>query len=1432
MPNDHGRQRGLRLLSLDGGGIRGVSELVILQEIMHRIQRIQKLDHPPLPSDYFDLICGTSTGGLIAILLGRLKLSVSDAIDKYRILAKTVFSERKARGKDGAFKASKLEQAIKDVVEWKLGSGHADENMFELESSESGEESCKIFVCAVAAQNINRKPRLFRSYQADKNEGYNCTIWEAGRATSAAPTFFKRIQIGPPGLQEDFIDAGLGCNNPVKQLIAEAEHIFGDARDVACIVSIGTGKPEVTGFRMPAFGLQRVLPIDLIKVLKNMATDSEATAAEMTQKYKYYPGVYYRLNVEQGLENVSLEEWQKLGEVKTHTLEYLNQVDISQNIDDIVAALIGTSIPAVDPPRTYYKYPALRVNHFIARENPLREIEATYHHSKDLVDPTVVVLFGIGGSGKTQLALEYCRRTEASRRFTSIFWVDASDIKTTAQSFLTIAGIISDEGLELADADASIRFVTDIISTWHNPWLIVFDNFDSPNAFKGKNMKDYFPRGKNGAILFTSRFAGARRLGNIVKVTNMSESEGLELLLERSGASTNSQNCKAGKEIVQRLGYLALAIDQAGAYISTRGLALHLYIDHYNNRKERVLKEVPEFWEYRKKLGDAEAETSLSVFTTWEMSFEQIASGGNGRRNKEHLLTVSAFFDNKDIFEELFRVNFKPENPGWMELFCIEGNWSEYEFQDVLAELFNLSLVQSLEAGAAGTHFSLHPLIQDWVKLRLNLQDRRTYAMETISMLATFIDVKDAMTLQLKQTVVSHLDASVQNDASFLNHGGGLGTQCLMGATLSFASFYLSRGRYKEAEQLYGQALEGCEKQLGPDHPETLRMVQNFAIVYGNQGRYKEAEQLFERALEGCEKQLGPDHPDTLRAVPNLANIYRNQGRYKEAEQLYERALEGYEKQAGPDHPGTLLTMQNLANVYADQGRYKEAEQLHERALEGYEKQLGPDHPDTLRTVQSLAIVYGDQGRYKEAEQLHERALEGYEKQLGPDHPDTLRTVQSLAIVYGDQGRYKEAEQLHERALEGYEKQLGPDHPETLRTVQNLAIVYRGQGRYKEAEQLHERALEGYEKQLGPDHPETLLTVKNLAVVYGNQGRYKEAKQPFERALEGYEKQAGPDHPETLRTVQSLANVYGNQGQYKEAEQLYERALEGYEKQLGPDHPETLLTVQSLANVYRDQGRYKEAEQLYERALEGYEKQAGPDHPETLRTVQNLAVVYGNQGRYKEAEQPFERALEGYEKQLGPDHPDTLRTVQSLAVVYGNQGRYKEAKQLFERALQGCEKQLGPDHPEMLLTVQNLANVYRDQGRYKEAEQLYERALEGYEKQLGPDHPETLRTVQSLAIVYGDQGRYKEAEQLYERALEGYEKQLGPDHPETLRTVQSLAIVYGDQGRYKEAEQLHERALEGREKQLGPDHPDTLRTVQNLATLRRRMQPATPPTNL
>ncbi|KAF8544998.1 FabD lysophospholipase-like protein, partial [Trichophaea hybrida] len=303
---------------VDGGGIRGVSELVILDELMSRIQHKLGLCELPRPYQYFDIIGGTSTGGLIAIMLGRLRMSTKEALDEYNKLAGYVFGERKWAFQDGYFKATRLEEAIKKIIQKYAPDGDTGEML------ESRDDSvCKSFVCAVAARNIG-SPTLFRSYQVPG--GINCPIWQAARATSAAPTFFKRIKIGEKDAEIEYLDGAMGWNNPVQQVLAEA-HIIYDNRPVDCILSVGTGRSLTAGLPPPDT-FQRLLPTDAITVLKKLATDSEKTARDFEQRYQSSPGVYFRLNVEQGLQCISLEEWKKLGEVKTHTIQYLKEVKV------------------------------------------------------------------------------------------------------------------------------------------------------------------------------------------------------------------------------------------------------------------------------------------------------------------------------------------------------------------------------------------------------------------------------------------------------------------------------------------------------------------------------------------------------------------------------------------------------------------------------------------------------------------------------------------------------------------------------------------------------------------------------------------------------------------------------------------------------------------------------------------------------------------------------------------------------------------------------------------------------------------------------------------------------------------------------------------------------------------------------------------------
>jgi hypothetical protein len=273
---------------------------------------------------------------------------------------------------------------------------------------------------------------------------------------------------------------------------------------------------------------------------------------------------------------------------------------------------------------TYYEIPSLQVSQYVERVELLKNIESHFANTtRNAPRPKIVVLLGMGGQGKTQLALEYCRVAKTSERYQAIFWIDASSPNTTSRGFETVAAKISSPRRVFDDIESKIAFVKETLGRWEKPWLMVFDNYDQPDKFK--NISAYFPQGQTGSILFTSRHADSKRLGVVIRLTHMTEDEGLELLLRQSGLERNDNNNAEGIKIVKTLGYLPLAIDQAGAYISARKLPLSLFTRHYNERKEAVLKHTPTLWEYRRKLSDDKDETLLSVFTTWELSFQQIS---------------------------------------------------------------------------------------------------------------------------------------------------------------------------------------------------------------------------------------------------------------------------------------------------------------------------------------------------------------------------------------------------------------------------------------------------------------------------------------------------------------------------------------------------------------------------------------------------------------------------------------------------------------------------------------------------------------------------------------------------------------------------------------------------------------------------------------
>ena len=265
-------------------------------------------------------------------MLGRLRMSTDEALQAYNSLARDIFSKknRKWTGQDGAFKSSTLQEKVNELV-LKKGLGE-----FMLDPLDEPKKKGKAFVCAMPADNVTYT-RRFRTYQVRALASANCKIWEAARATTAAPTFFKRIAIGEEGHgKEEFMDGALGCNNPAIEVLEEARSVFGDKKAIRCLVSIGTGQPGAIGLSKPDT-FQKLLPTSLIQVLKKIATNCESTSNVLRARFENIDAFYFRFNVVHGAQGISLEEWEKMEELTTHTKAYMKAE--SQSIDKIVAVL-------------------------------------------------------------------------------------------------------------------------------------------------------------------------------------------------------------------------------------------------------------------------------------------------------------------------------------------------------------------------------------------------------------------------------------------------------------------------------------------------------------------------------------------------------------------------------------------------------------------------------------------------------------------------------------------------------------------------------------------------------------------------------------------------------------------------------------------------------------------------------------------------------------------------------------------------------------------------------------------------------------------------------------------------------------------------------------------------------------------------------------
>ena len=663
---------------------------------------------------------------------------------------------------------------------------------------------------------------------------------------------------------------------------------------------------------------------------------------------------------------------------------------------------------------------------FIGREDLLSRLHTQFQQGQAMALSQPQAISGLGGIGKTQIAVEYAYRFR--QNYQVVLWARAETREALISSYVVLANLLKLRDRDAQDQQIIVRAVKEWLQI-HREWLLILDNADELSL-----LPEFLPPAPGGNLLLTTRAPALGGLAQRLEVEVFSKEEGSLFLLRRSGllgpTALLDQATAAEREqvalITQELGGLPLALDQAGAYLEETGASAAEYLQLYQRHRTELLKE-------RRGLV---ADHPEPVATTWSLSFAHVEERSPAAAD---LLRLFAFLAPDAI-------------PG--EIIALGASHVNATLAPLASDIFLLH--QAIEVARAyslvrrdprtGT-LSMHRLVQAVLRDDMPAEKVKRWMVWAVNAVnAAFPTAVEFDNWPLCERCLPHAMLCAhwieqeQIDTSEAIH------------LLNEAGYYLTeRGRYEEAEFLYLQDFMICERQFDAEDPRTAYILSNLGYLFIRRGKYAEAEQLLQRALAIQEKHLGTQHLDTANTLESLASLYRNLGRHAEAEPFYQRVFAIRRQQLGIDHPFTAISLNNLALFYVEQGEDAKAEPLLKRALQTFEQEQKSEQPKTAGTLNNLGQLYMRKGRYEEAEPLLKRALTISEQHLGPKHPDTTASLNNLGQLYMAQGRYEKAEPLLKRALVDCEQVLGPEHPYTRIARRNYAALRQTMGQDVEA---------------------------------------------------------------------------------------------------------------------------------------------------------------------------------------------------------------------------------------------------------------------------------------------------------------------------------------------------------------------------------------------
>lgn len=978
---------------------------------------------------------------------------------------------------------------------------------------------------------------------------------------------------------------------------------------------------------------------------------------------------------------------------------------------------------------------------FVGRADECRQIDGLLKNRRK-----PVILWGFGGMGKTELAIEYARRYQQNGRGKVFFVRFAGSFRDT------LIGPVADAFSGYSKLDPATRKpkpqeqilqeVLQMLGEYGRDDLLIIDNLEHPEqSFDRLTAEESYKKllGLPIRLMLTTRTEqeGQIQVGILAK-------EELRTIMRRFYAAPD--------EVLDTL------IDAVNGHTLAVELMARMLKADRRMTADTLLARL-------NTVGGLDREKDVRISSQKDRTRENF---GEKERIYQHLRILFDCSSLDDTEQMLLRHGFLIPDMGMDSALFLDC-----EPEDAAESLDKLIELGWLQESRGETRvLTMHPLVREvvWGELKPDGENCSRF----LNALDDQYDPNGAYSAQKLEQIAE----------TFARAAEILPMEPADQAIIWSAGGYLfgKLGSYARALKLHQKALAIQEKLLPPGHSDLAVSYNNVGGAWSDLGDYHKALASYQKALDIREQVLPPDHLDLADIYINIGCAWGELGNHSRALEFFQKALAIRKEKLSSDHFDIAAIYNHIGTTWYSLGDYRRALEFHETALAIQEKVLPLDHPDLATTYNDIGSAWGALGDRSKQLIFLQKAVFIHEKRMPPNFLHLVLIYNRMAAAWSGLGNYQESLRFAEKALDICQKHLPPKHPYLAETYNSMGYAQNELGHPSRALDYFQKTLAIQQQTLSSNHGELSTTFNNIGYTYGKLGFYEKKMEFYKKALDILRKGTRPDHPQIARTYSNLAVACMELGNYREALKFCHKALSIQKSKLMKDSPDLAKTYSNLGHALQALGENQKALKAYQKARLIREKALPKNHPDLAKIYCNLGLLFGEMGNKQKQLQWLQKSQDIFEQSLPPDHADLATAYNNIGSAWGQLGNHHKGLELFQKALAIEEKVLPSNHPLVAITYNNIGFIWGKLGDCHKELEFYQKSLAIQEKTLPVDSPQLATTCANIACTFYDLGNYATALEWHQKALAIWEKVLPFGAPKRAIILQRITQAYGKLG--------------------------------------------------